>query len=51
MPFLFSKTENKQVTELDIDLIVPSKYQPRKVFSDAALSELSASIKEHGVLQ
>ena len=51
MPFLFSKTENKQVTELDIDLILPSKYQPRKVFSDAALSELSASIKEHGVLQ
>ena len=51
MPFLFSKTENRQVTELETDSIVPSEYQPRKMFSDAALSELAVSIKEHGVLQ
>lgn len=51
MPFLFSKTENKQVTELETEQIIPSEYQPRKVFSDGSLSELAASIKEHGVLQ
>lgn len=51
MPFLFSKNESKQVTELEIEMITPSEYQPRRVFSDSALCELSASIKEHGVLQ
>lgn len=51
MPFLFSKTEDKQITEVDIELIAPSEYQPRRIFSDSALLELSESIREHGVLQ
>lgn len=38
----------KQI-EIDIDSIRPNPYQPRKVFDDKALKELSESIKEHGI--
>ncbi len=34
-----------------IDLLDPNPFQPRKTFDDAALAELAADIKEHGVLQ
>lgn len=37
--------------EIDIDLIQPNPWQPRKVFNQQALQELADSIKEHGVLQ
>ncbi len=40
----------KAVT-LPIDEIQPNKDQPRKQFDEEALSELSASIAQHGVLQ
>jgi ParB family transcriptional regulator, chromosome partitioning protein len=43
------KTED--IVTIDIDRIIPGDQQPRKVFKDAALKELSASIKEKGVLQ
>ncbi|MEG1323183.1 MAG: ParB/RepB/Spo0J family partition protein, partial [Ruthenibacterium sp.] len=39
------------VTMLRLAEIEPDKDQPRKKFDDAALSELAASIMEHGVLQ
>ncbi|MFA6009844.1 MAG: ParB/RepB/Spo0J family partition protein [Desulfobacteraceae bacterium] len=35
----------------DIDLIEPNRYQPRRIFSDAELSDLSQSILEQGVIQ
>ena len=37
--------------EVDINLILPNPRQPRLVFDEVALSELSASIREVGVLQ
>ena len=37
--------------EVDINSIVPNPKQPRTVFDEDALAELSASIKEVGVLQ
>ncbi len=40
-----------EVIKIDIEKILPNEYQPRKVFRDDALQELSASIKEKGVLQ
>ncbi|MFO0754099.1 MAG: ParB/RepB/Spo0J family partition protein [Thermodesulfovibrionales bacterium] len=40
-----------EVIKIDIDKIRPNEYQPRKVFRDEALQDLSASIKEKGVLQ
>lgn len=36
---------------LSINEIEPNRDQPRKIFKEQALAELSASIKEHGVLQ
>ena len=43
--------EDKKVMEIPIDNIVPNPYQPRKVFSQSALEELSNSIKVYGILQ
>mgnify|MGYP003226132171 CR=1 FL=1 len=39
------------VSTLRLAEIEPDKNQPRKAFDDTALSELAASITEHGVLQ
>ena len=39
------------VDELDISSISPNPFQPRTVFNEDALEELSASIKEIGVVQ
>lgn len=36
---------------VDINLIVPNPYQPRKEFSDDKLNELAESIRIHGVIQ
>ena len=43
--------ENNGITLIDIDSLVPSPYQPRRVFAESALSDLVLSIKEKGVLQ
>ncbi len=40
-----------KVVKLPIESIVPNPYQPRKVFDDNALEELSESIGQYGVLQ
>lgn len=39
------------VTELDIKLIKPNTFQPRRTFDEEKLLELADSIKEHGVVQ
>ena len=44
-------TENNGITLINIDLLVPSPFQPRRVFNEAALSDLVHSIREKGVLQ
>ena len=41
----------KQTTELDINLLVANKNQPRKNFDQEALEELAKSIKMHGIIQ
>lgn len=43
--------ETPGLLNLGIELIHPSKSQPRKDFNPDALEELAASIKEHGILQ
>ncbi|MDA8086329.1 MAG: ParB/RepB/Spo0J family partition protein [Nitrospiraceae bacterium] len=40
-----------EAVELEIERVIASKQQPRKRFSEEALKELAASIKEKGVLQ
>lgn len=39
------------VEDIDISLITPNPYQPRKHFDEEALHDLAGSIKEHGLLQ
>ncbi len=54
-----SKIENKIIEEADKDEIIEidlsqlrsNPYQPRKIFDEEALKELSESIKEYGVFQ
>lgn len=40
-----------KVVQIPVDLIVPNPEQPRKVFTDNELEELTNSIREYGVLQ
>lgn len=40
-----------RVTEIPVKDIVANRYQPRKNFGDAKLKELTASIKDNGVIQ
>lgn len=40
-----------EIVELYLDDIIPNRFQPREKFDEEALNELSASIKEHGVIQ
>ena len=39
------------VEKVHVKSIKPNPYQPRKVFDEVAIKELSDSIKEHGILQ
>ena len=48
---VYESTPKEEIIELPLDELRPNPYQPRKVFDDEALEELSASIKEHGVFQ
>lgn len=42
---------NAYIEEVDLTLISPNPYQPRKHFDEDALKELSESIVKHGLLQ
>ena len=42
---------NNQITQIDIDKVIPNIYQPRKYFNEQAIEELSQSILEHGIIQ
>ena len=42
---------SKDITEIDIDEIRSTPYQPRKTFDTESLNELAKSIKEYGVVQ
>jgi ParB/RepB/Spo0J family partition protein len=46
-----SPTRSVGVRIVQVDHIEPNPEQPRMVFEQAALDELAASIREHGVLQ
>ncbi len=43
--------EDKRVMEIPIEDVVPNPYQPRKIFSQVSLEELSNSIKVYGIIQ
>ncbi|HOQ93182.1 MAG TPA: ParB/RepB/Spo0J family partition protein [Treponemataceae bacterium] len=39
------------LTEMEVGLLLPNPYQPRKDFDQDALEELASSIKEHGIVE
>ncbi len=45
-----TKVEPKQ-NQLPISELVPNKFQPRKIFDETSLEDLSNSIKERGMIQ
>ena len=46
-----SINQMETVEKVSVNLIKVNPFQPRKIFDEVALAELSESIKEHGVLQ
>ena len=46
-----SVDNSQKVVEINVELIDPNPFQPRKVFSDDELVELAESIEQHGLIQ
>ena len=44
-------SEFSDVLHLRVDAIAPNRYQPRQTFSPQELAELTASLKQSGMLQ
>ena len=44
-------SEDKRVLRLGVESIRPNPRQPRRLFDEAGLRELAASIRRHGILQ
>ena len=40
-----------QKNQVSIGDLIPNKYQPRKIFDEASLEDLTNSIKERGMIQ
>ena len=51
IPENLEKEDYERIQEIDIDLISPNPNQPRKVFEQDKLNELTESIKKYGVIQ
>lgn len=45
------EANRKSVVDLNIQDVLPNRFQPRIKFNEEAIIELSKSIKEHGVIQ
>jgi len=48
---IYETTPTEEIVELKLSELRANPYQPRKIFEDEALKELSESIKENGVFQ
>ena len=48
---IVNETPKEEIVNIKIDELRSNPYQPRKVFDEEALKELSESIKQHGVFQ
>lgn len=51
IPEELEKEDIKRIEEIDTNLICPNPNQPRKVFEQEKLEELTESIKKYGVIQ
>lgn len=43
--------KNKQIQDLELDKIIPNRYQPRRQFSDDSIKELAETLNKDGLLQ
>lgn len=43
--------KNKQIQDLELDKIVPNRYQPRREFSEDSIKELAETLDKNGLLQ
>ena len=43
--------KNKQIQDLELDKIVPNRYQPRREFSEDSIKELAETLDKDGLLQ
>ena len=48
---VYESASKEEIVDIDVDELRPNPYQPRRVFDDEALNDLTASIKEHGIFQ
>ena len=48
---IYETANREEIIDIKISDLRPNPYQPRKVFDDEAIEDLSNSIKEHGVIQ
>lgn len=48
---IIEEAEKDEIIEIDLSQLRSNPYQPRKIFDEEALKELSESIKEYGVFQ
>jgi ParB family chromosome partitioning protein len=48
---VMEKTENEEIRKLPLSDIVPNRFQPRTVFDDDKINELSLTIRTHGIIQ
>ncbi len=42
---------NTEVQKINVDKIIPNRFQPRKNFDEESLQELANSISQHGIIQ
>ncbi len=48
---VYETATKEEIIDIPIDELRPNPYQPRKVFHEESLQELTESIREHGVFQ
>lgn len=48
---IYETANREEIVEIKLNELRVNPYQPRKVFDEKAIEELSNSIKEHGVIQ
>jgi ParB family transcriptional regulator, chromosome partitioning protein len=45
------KNDNEEVLQIPVHQIIPNRFQPRTVFIDERIEELSQTIEAHGIIQ
>ncbi|MBR3523202.1 MAG: ParB/RepB/Spo0J family partition protein [Bacilli bacterium] len=48
---VYESINKEEIVDVDVNELRPNPYQPRRVFDDEALDDLTASIREHGIFQ